>query len=179
MTEQVILVDENDNEIGTEEKLKAHKEGKLHRAFSIFVFNSKGEMMIHRRAKAKYHSGGLWTNTCCSHPRPGEELSGAVHRRLKEEMGFDCGLKEVFNFTYKVNFGKLFEHEVDHVFVGEFNGKPTPDPEEVDDWKWVGVEELKKDMKANPDKYTYWFKIALEELEKRGELGASGNYQNT
>ncbi|MCX6767309.1 MAG: isopentenyl-diphosphate Delta-isomerase [Candidatus Micrarchaeota archaeon] len=163
--EQVVLVDEKDREIGTGEKMAVHREGKLHRAFSIFVFNSKGELMIHRRAKEKYHSGGLWTNTCCSHPRPGEKLEEAVHRRLKEEMGLDCPLKEVFHFVYKVKFGNgLFEHELDHVFTGKYDGNPKPDPEEVEDWKWVGMLELEKDVKKNPDNYTYWFKAALPKL---------------
>ena len=161
MEEKVILLDESGKEIGEEEKIKAHREGKLHRAFSIFVFNSKGQLMIHQRAKGKYHSGGLWTNTCCSHPRPGEKLEEAIHRRLKEEMGFDCDLKEIFSFTYKAKLGELFEHEHDHVFIGTFNGEPEPNPGEVEDWKWIGPEELKKDMEENPDKYTYWFKEAF------------------
>src|SRR4030042_2763439 len=126
--EKIILVDENDREIGTEEKLKTHEQGKLHRAFSIFVFNSKGELLLQRRAKGKYHSGGLWTNTCCSHPREGEKLEEAVHRRLKQEMGLDCPLKEAFSFIYKVRFENgLFEHELDHVFIGRVDGKPVPD----------------------------------------------------
>lgn len=162
---EVILVDENDNEIGTGEKIKTHKEGKLHRAFSIFVFNSKGQLLLQRRAKSKYHSGGLWTNTCCSHPIPDEPIEKTVHRRLKEEMGFDCELKEIFSFTYKVNFDNdLFEHEYDHVFVGKFNGKPNPNPEEVDEWKWVDVEELKKDIQENPDNYSYWLKASIDKV---------------
>lgn len=161
MEEKVVLLDKGLKEAGEEEKLKAHREGKLHRAFSIFVFSSKGELMLHRRAGGKYHSGGLWTNTCCSHPRPGEKLEEAVHRRLKFEMGFDCPLKEIFSFTYKVKLGGLFEHEHDHVFVGTFNGEPRPNPEEADAWKWISMEELKKDVEENPDKYTYWFREAL------------------
>ena len=161
MEEKVILLDENLKEAGSEEKMKAHREGKLHRAFSIFVFNSRGEMMIHQRAGGKYHSAGLWTNTCCSHPRPGEKLEEAAHRRLKEEMGFDTELKEVFSFTYKVKLGELFEHEHDHVFVGTFDGEPKPNPEEVGDWKWADPEEVRKDLEENPDRYTYWFREAL------------------
>jgi len=164
--EKVILLDENLNEIGSEEKMVAHQKGMLHRAFSIFVFNSKGQLMIHRRAKGKYHSGGLWTNTCCSHPRPGEKTGEAAHRRLKEEMGFDCPLKEVFSFTYKVKLGNLFEHEHDHVFVGTFDGEPQPDPQEVEDWKWADLGELERDVKENPDRYTYWFKQALPRVIK-------------
>jgi len=164
MTE-VILVDENDNEIGTEEKMKAHQEGKLHRAFSIFIFNSKGELLLQKRAKSKYHSGGLWSNTCCSHPMPGEALEKTVHRRLKEEMGFDCELKEIFSFTYKAKFDNgLIEHEYDHVFIGKFDGKPTPNPEEVDEWKWIDVEELKKGIQENPDNYTYWLKASIDKI---------------
>ncbi|MBU0898276.1 MAG: isopentenyl-diphosphate Delta-isomerase [Nanoarchaeota archaeon] len=163
--ERVVLVDENDNEIGTEEKMKAHQEGKLHRAISVFIFNSKSEMMIHKRADDKYHCGGLWTNTCCSHPRQGETYEESAKRRLKEEMGFEADLKDIFNFTYKVEFDNgLTEHEYDHVFVGTFDGEPNPDPKEVDNWKWVNVEELLNDMKENPDIYTYWFKEIAEKV---------------
>ncbi len=125
--EEVILVDENDNELGKEEKLKAHKEGKLHRCFSILIFNSKEELLIQKRAKNKYHSGGLWANTCCSHPKPGEDTEIAAHRRLKEEFGFDCELKQLFNFTYKKTFDNgLTENEFDHVFIGITNSEPIP-----------------------------------------------------
>ena len=162
---EVILVDENDEEVGTEEKIKTHREGKLHRAFSIFVLNPKGELLLQRRAKIKYHSGGLWTNTCCSHPSPGETLEEAVHRRLKEEMGFDCELEEIFSFTYQVKFDNdLFENEYDHVFIGKFDGEPTPNPEEVDEWKWIDLEELKKDIQENPDSYTYWLKQSIDKV---------------
>jgi isopentenyl-diphosphate delta-isomerase len=165
MKEKVILVDKNDKEVGIGEKMETRLTGKLHRAFSIFIFNSQGELLLQKRAKTKYHSGGLWTNTCCSHPRPGELTEKAAHRRLQEEMGFDCQLKEISSFTYKVKFSNdLFEHEYDHVFVGEFNGQPIPNPEEVDDWKWVDLVELKKDIQENPDQYTYWFKIALDKV---------------
>lgn len=162
--EEVVLVDENDNEVGSGEKMQVHREGRLHRAFSIFVFNSQGKMLIHKRASSKYHSPGLWTNTCCSHPRPGEELEEAVHRRLQEEMGFDCELKEILHFVYKVKFNGLSEHELDHVFVGRCDAEPKPDPQEVEEWKWIDVQELLKDIQENPDSYTYWFKIALEKL---------------
>ena len=128
--EKVILVDENDKETGVEEKIKAHKDGKLHRAFSIFVFNIKGELLLQKRAKEKYHSGGLWSNTCCGHPRPNESLEGAAHRRLKEEMGFECALVHLKSagFIYKVKVNDLFEYEYDHIFVGKFNQAPLPHP---------------------------------------------------
>lgn len=165
MEDMIILVDENDNIIGADEKIRVHKDGKLHRAFSIFVFNEKGELLLHRRNKKKYHSGGLWTNTCCSHPREGENTDDAAHRRLKEEMGFDCELKEIFSFTYKVKFKEdLYEHEYDHVFIGRFDGNPDPDPEEVEEWAWMTLEELKIDIKLNPDKYTYWLKESINKI---------------
>ena len=165
--EEVILVDESDNEIGKEEKLKAHKEGKLHRCFSILVFNPKEELLIQKRSKNKYHSGGLWANTCCSHPKPGEITEIAAHRRLKEEFGFDCELKPIFNFTYKKTFDNgLIEHEFDHVFMGVTNSKPQPNKEEIEDFKWVPIEELKKDIKENPENYAYWFKIIVDKLKK-------------
>jgi isopentenyl-diphosphate delta-isomerase len=165
MPEYILTVDENDNVTGKEEKIKTHREGRLHRAFSIFVFNSKGELLLQKRAKSKYHSSGLWTNTCCSHQRAGENLEEAVHRRLKEEMGFDCELKEAFTFTYRVKFDNgLSENEYDHVFFGKFDGKPEPNPKEVDDWKWVSLEELRKDIQKNPDDYTYWLKVSIDKV---------------
>ncbi len=163
MTERVILVDENDNQIGTEEKMKAHELGQLHRAFSIFIYNSEGKMLLQQRAKVKYHSGGLWTNTCCSHPRDGETLNEAVHRRLVEEMGFDCEMKEEYDFIYKAVLDHgLTEHELDHVFSGTFDGEIKPNPEEVESFKWVTLEELQKDVVENSEKYTEWFKIILK-----------------
>jgi isopentenyl-diphosphate delta-isomerase len=163
--EKVILVDENDNQIGTEEKIKAHQEGKLHRCFSIVVFNSKKELLIQKRTEDKYHSSGLWTNTCCSHPIPGEDTKEAAHRRLKQEMGFDCDLKESFTFIYKRKFNNgLTEHEYDHVFIGEFEGSPNPNPEEVSDWKWITRKELENDIQKNPNNYTYWFKILIDKI---------------
>lgn len=162
---EVILVDENDKKVGTEEKIRVHKEGKLHRAFSIFVFNSEGKLLLQKRAKSKYHSGGLWSNTCCSHPKPNESLEKAIHKRLKTEMGFDCELEEIFNFIYSAEFENgLSESEYDHVFKGEFNGKPDPNPNEAEDWKWISLEELKKDMERNPDKYTYWFRASIDRV---------------
>jgi len=163
---KIILVNKKDNEIGIEEKIKAHKEGKLHRSFSIFIFNREGELLIQKRAKSKYHSPGLWSNTCCSHPRPGKNLEDETKRRLKEEMGFECNLREIFSLIYKAKVGNLIEHEFDHVFLGKFNGEPRPNPEEVEDWKWVNLTELKKDIKENPQKYTFWFKKILKKYSR-------------
>jgi len=161
--EKVILVNKKDEQIGIEEKLKAHRQGKLHRCFSVLIFNSKGELLIQQRAKSKYHSPGLWANTCCSHPRPGEDLKTAVKRRLKEEMGIKASnLKEFFTFIYKAKIGNLIEHELDHVFAGKFNGKPKPNKKEVQDFKWVNLQELKRDMKKYPRKYAFWFKRILK-----------------
>ncbi|HEX4919335.1 MAG TPA: isopentenyl-diphosphate Delta-isomerase [Candidatus Bathyarchaeia archaeon] len=171
MTETIVLVDEKDRPVGYEEKIAAHTNGgKLHRAFSIFVFNSKGEILLQQRAGAKYHFPGLWSNSCCSHPLKGEELEKAVHRKLKQEFGFDTELKEVFTFTYEATDpeSRLTEHEFDHAFVGRYDGVPKPNPEEIQDWKWTTPANLKKDLKANPKKFTPWFPIALERLEKKG-----------
>lgn len=162
MAERVVLVDESDKKLGTEDKLKAHRKGKLHRAFSIFVFNKKKELLLQKRAESKYHCGGLWTNTCCSHPRPDENLEEAAERRIKEEMGFKCEMERIFSFVYRAEFDNgLTEHELDHVFLGEYDGNPDPNPEEVGDWKWVKPQKLKKDIQENPEKYTPWFKKCL------------------
>lgn len=160
--EEVILVDSNDNKIGTMEKLEAHEKGLLHRAFSIFVFNEFGELLLQRRALHKYHSGGLWTNTCCSHQRPGESNEEAARRRLMEEMGFDTELKDKFSFVYKCDMGNgLTEHEYDHVLFGRFNGIPDPNPSEVSAWKYLSLEQIEKEMETNPLTYTEWFKICF------------------
>ncbi|MFH1173266.1 MAG: isopentenyl-diphosphate Delta-isomerase, partial [bacterium] len=144
---QVILVDKNNRKIGVAEKVKAHQLGLLHRAFSIFVFNSKGELLLQQRAKEKYHSGKLWSNTVCSHPRPGETYNIAVHRRLKEEMGFDCPLKKSFCFIYNTGFKNgLMENEYDCVFIGRFNGLPKPNKSEVMAYRWVSLKDLRKDL---------------------------------
>lgn len=165
--EQVILVDQSDTAIGTMEKLQAHEEGRLHRAFSVFVFNSNNELMLHKRASSKYHSGGLWTNTCCSHPRPGEDIMDAAYRRLDEEMGFTCELQLEFSFIYKAKLDNdLTEHELDYVITGRFDGTPKLNYEEAEDWKWVSIPDVKKDLEINSEKYTYWFKIAFEQLFK-------------
>jgi isopentenyl-diphosphate Delta-isomerase len=159
MPHDVILVDEHDNEIGTGEKLLVHEQGRLHRSFSIFVFNEQGEVLLQQRAKTKYHSGGLWSNTCCSHPKPGEATLDAAHRRLKEEMGFDAELKEVFEFVYKVALDHgLTEYEYDHVCIGTFSGTPAPNPEEVGDYKYMSMEDLKQDISNHPELYTYWLR---------------------
>jgi len=155
----VVLVDKNDNEVGVEEKILAHKKGLLHRAFSIFVFDNSKNLLIQKRSQSKYHSPGLWSNTCCSHPRPGEDLELAVHRRLKEEMGFDCELEEKFIFYYKVKFeNDLFEHENDHIFVGNYQGEVFSNREEVEKYRWVSWDFLLNDIDKNPEIYTFWFK---------------------
>lgn len=157
----VIIVDKKDKETGKEEKIKAHQEGKLHRAFSIFIFNKKGELLLQKRAASKYHSPCLWSNTCCSHPRPGFDLKGEAKKRLKEEMGLEVDLKEIFTFVYRVKIGKLIEHEFDHIFIGKFNEDPKPNGKEVKEWRWISKKDLKKALKENPEKYTSWFKIIL------------------
>jgi isopentenyl-diphosphate delta-isomerase len=165
MEDKVILVDANDQEIGSAEKSKAHREGALHRAFSIFVFNADGKLLLQKRTIRKYHSGGLWSNTCCSHPRLHEPLVEAAHRRLGEEMGINCELGEIFSFTYKVQFADdLFEHEYDHVLVGQYEGEPTPSPEEVDDWMWIDLKGLREDIQQHPDRYTYWLRLCIDRV---------------
>lgn len=165
---KVILVDETDREVGTEEKLKAHVDGKMHRAFSIFVFNTRGELLLQRRAAGKYHSGGLWTNTCCSHPKPGEAVIDAAHRRLKEEMGFDCPLRKIFSFTYHVKFDSKFsEHEYDHVLIGEFDGQPKINLDEVEEYCWVKPEQLLTMTTENPEEYSYWLLQCYKEVFKQ------------
>lgn len=160
--EQVILVNENDLEIGTMEKLEAHQKGLLHRAFSVLIFNSRGELLIQQRAKNKYHSPGLWTNTCCSHPRPNESITNAAQRRLKEEMGIDTPLVLSHKFLYKVDFENgLIENEMDYVFSGTFNDPPAINPEEVNDWKFIPLNDLKLWMNQNPNLFTHWFKIIM------------------
>ena len=161
--EKVILVNEKDEQIGLMEKIEAHEKALLHRAFSVFVFNEKNELMIQQRALSKYHSPGLWTNTCCSHQREGETNIDAGKRRLQEEMGFSTDLKDTISFIYKAPFDNgLTEHEFDHILVGNFEGEPNLNPDEVAAWKWVSLEDLKEDMKKNPDIYTEWFKIIFD-----------------
>ena len=162
MIESVILVDEHDNEVGSMEKMEAHRKGLLHRAFSVLLFNSKGEMLLQQRAANKYHSAGLWTNACCSHPRPGERMEEAVRRRLREEMGIDIKPEYAYKFLYRVNLEDLTEYEFDHVFVGHFNGAPLPNTKEVQSWKYENLTSLKEDIFRNPDAYTYWFRLILD-----------------
>lgn len=162
MEERVVLVDENDAEVGTLEKQRAHLEGRLHRALSVFVLNSRGEMLLQRRAPGKYHSGGLWTNTCCSHPRPGEAVDEAARRRLREEMGIDTDLTLVFEFVYRADVGPgLVEHEYDHVFIGRYDGQPRPSADEVDGWRWVPVHEVARQVRDDPDAFTPWFRVVF------------------
>ncbi len=163
--EQVILVNANDEPIGLMNKLEAHEKAVLHRAFSVFVLNDKNEVMLQQRAHHKYHSPLLWTNTCCSHQRAGETNIQAGKRRLEEEMGFVTELKELFHFIYKAPFDNgLTEHELDHVMIGYYNGEPAINPEEVEGWKWMDIEAIRKDMKNHPDRYTVWFKIIFDEF---------------
>lgn len=170
MEQQLILVDEKDQIVGTAGKAAVHQKGLLHQAFSVLIFNTKDELLLQQRAKNKYHCGGLWTNTCCSHPRPGETTLGAGQRRLFEEMGLHCQLKEVFSFRYRVAFSNgLIENEYDHVLVGKSNDQPKTDSKEVEKWKWVEMKTLKKDIKANPEIYTYWFKLLIKKLPKEPE----------
>ena len=165
--DSVILVDENDTEIGSMEKLEAHKQGLLHRAFSILLFNSKGELLIQQRSSEKYHSPNLWTNTCCSHPRPGESVVNAAHRRLLEEMGIQTELKLAFKFTYRVVMDNgLIENEVDYVFTGSFDGNPELNIDEVSDYKYVSVDAIKSDIRINGENYTSWFKLLLSHFSK-------------
>lgn len=161
--EMVILVDHNDVAIGTMEKMEAHRKGQLHRAFSVLVFNTKGEMLLQKRASDKYHSGGLWTNACCSHPLPGEKMEDAARRRLREEMGIDIQPEFAYKFIYKINLDQdLIEHECDYVFKATFSGSPCINTAEVEDWKFVDLAWLRADVQNHPEAYTYWFKLILE-----------------
>lgn len=161
--EKVILVDTADTPLGTMPKMEAHEKAVLHRAFSVFIFNQKGELMLQQRALHKYHSPGLWTNTCCSHQRLGETNIEAGKRRLFEEMGFSVPLQELFSFIYKAPFDNgLTEHELDHVMVGYFEAEPTINPEEVAAWKWISLEKLEQDLSRKPENYTVWFKIIFD-----------------
>jgi isopentenyl-diphosphate delta-isomerase len=178
MYESVILVDKNDTMLGTMEKIAAHRSGMLHRAISVFVFDHDRNVLLQKRAMHKYHSGGMWSNTCCSHPRPGEGLEAAANRRLKEEMGLNCQLIRVFTFTYFANLGNgLFEHELDHVFLGVTSEVPKPNPDEVSDFAYRTSDEILVDLKQNPDQYTEWFKICFEQVLKySSQLPKNENY---
>ncbi len=170
-TEEVILVNEADEEVGTMEKMEAHQKALLHRAFSVFLFNSTGEMLLQQRAMCKYHSGGLWTNACCSHPRPGESVESAASRRTREELGIEPDISKAFSFTYRADFDNgLTEHEFDHVFVGRYDGDLFPDPGEVSDTRYLSMEEIRHDLTDNPSKYTEWFKIAFRQVEEHIQI---------
>jgi isopentenyl-diphosphate Delta-isomerase len=163
--ERVILVNALDEEIGTEGKLRAHQRGLLHRAFSVFVFDHQGRVLLQRRAAAKYHSGGLWSNTCCGHPRPGELVTNAAARRLSEEMGINCELLPRSTFTYRADLaGGLVEHEIDHLLTGTFQGSPMPNPDEVEGWGWMPFDRLVLECAAEPSRYSAWLPMALAAL---------------
>ncbi len=163
--EKVLLVDKNDSLLGVMEKIEAHQKGLLHRAFSVFIINDKGELMLQKRASDKYHSPNLWTNTCCSHQRLGESNIEAGNRRLKEEMGIECKLTEIFSFIYQSDFENgLSEHEYDYVMIGYYNASPKINSNEVNDWKWINISQLKADIASKPQDYTIWFKIIFEKF---------------
>jgi isopentenyl-diphosphate delta-isomerase len=162
LNEEVILVNEQDEQTGTIEKMEAHRKALLHRAFSIFIFNTKGEMLLQQRAMGKYHSPGMWTNTCCSHPRPGEDVEEAARRRLKEEMGIETSLKKIFDFIYRTEFENgLTEYEFDHVYTGISGTQLKPDKQEVHDYCFRSMEDIELDLIRSPEKYSSWFKIAF------------------
>lgn len=163
MEEHVILVDELDNEIGTMPKLEAHQKNQLHRAFSVFIWNSKNEMLLQKRASGKYHSPNLWTNACCSHPRQNESTIDAAHRRLQEEIGITTKLTHSFQFIYQVAFDNdLFEHELDHVLIGKYDANPILNIDEVSEFRWVRMEDLQQEIEQAPSTFTYWFKYIID-----------------
>lgn len=165
MKEELILVNENDQVVGVGEKIHIHQTGALHRAFSVYIFNSSDQLLLQKRSSTKYHSKGLWTNTCCGHPRLGESIEEASRRRLGEEMGFDCEVRKVFEFIYHAKLDNgLYEHEFDHVMIGRFNDSPTPNREEVDEWKWVDLTTVRLDMEKHAEDYTYWFRVSFDQL---------------
>ena len=169
--EKVVLVDREDNILGEMEKMEAHRSGGLHRAISVLVFNQKGEMLIHQRAHHKYHSGGLWSNACCSHPRLGEGYEEAAHRRIQEEMGFDLPLTAVDKFIYKAELdGGLWEHELDQLFVGQFTGAPNANPDEVADYRYLSLGELNRELDSHPERFTEWFKLLMERYPRAVDL---------
>lgn len=162
MDDQVILVNEKDEPMGIMDKLEAHQKGLLHRAFSIFIFNNAGQLLLQRRAKDKYHSPGLWTNTCCSHPKPEESTLDAAKRRLKEEMGIETSLEKKFDFIYRAQLDNdLIEYEFDHVYTGQFNSNPILNLNEVSEYRWVSIHELKNEIEQHPEEYSEWLKIAI------------------
>ncbi len=166
--EYVVLVDSEDTEIGVMDKIQAHKEGKLHRAISVLIFNSKQQLLLQKRAAIKYHSPGLWSNTCCSHPRQNEKNHQAASRRLKEEMGLDCHLNFLFNLTYKLNLeDNLIEHEYDYIYVGQSDTLPNPDSKEVSEWRYEDIQSIEREIKLNPHAFTPWFKLIMEQFKTR------------
>ena len=174
--EHVLLVDKNDNQLGLMEKIEAHKRALLHRAFSVFILNNKNELLLQKRAFDKYHSPGLWTNGCCSHPRNGEDIIDAGKRRLIEEMGIETNLSHMLSFIYKAKFDNgLTEHELDHVLIGKYDKTPTININEVSDWKWVNLHVLKQDILENPCNYTAWFKIIFEKFYKNYLINESNS----
>ena len=171
MADEVILVNQGNEPIGVGEKIEVHLTGALHRAFSIFTFNSSGELLLQKRAKTKYHSKSLWSNTCCGHPKPGETINEAAHRRLEEEMGFDCELRTVFTFLYKARIdNRFFEHEYDHVLTGLFDGEPILNTSEAEEWMYVDLSTLRRDIQKRPTDYSYWLRLLLMNPEFLSEL---------
>jgi isopentenyl-diphosphate Delta-isomerase len=172
--ESVVLVDAGDRELGTMSKLLAHQEGRLHRAVSVLVRDRTGALLLQRRAAEKYHSPGLWSNSCCGHPRPGESPLAAATRRLREELGIECELAHAFTFSYEAALGEgMREHEVDHVFVGQTDDAPVPDPAEVGEWRRVQPELLRREMDASPETFTVWFRVLMERIYGRDPFGAT------
>ena len=162
-TDHIVIVDENDLEIGVGEKLLVHLHGIQHRAFSVFVINAKGQLLLQRRAMDKYHSAGLWTNTCCSHALPNTDIETVVHERIQAEMGFDCPIQWLFKFSYKVGFENgLIENEIDHVYLGFYDGNPLPEPSEVCEWKWLSFAEIVNEIEQKPEDFTYWFRHVFQ-----------------
>jgi len=171
MTEDIILVDKEDQQIGTGEKMEVHRKGMLHRAFSVFVWNKEGHLMVQQRAKTKYHTPGLWSNTCCSHPKPGETVEQAAKRRLEEEMGFSCDLNEEMSIIYHTQFDNdLIEHEYDHVLFGHYDGTPVINPEEVHSWKWMSINDIHREVRLHPELYTVWFRIIIDRLKNENVI---------
>ena len=171
ISQEVILVDENDREIGTMDKMEAHQQGKLHRAFSVFIFNPNKELLIQRRAEGKYHSAGLWTNTCCSHPAPNETVIDAANRRLEEEMGMKANLSPLFQFTYNaVLENQLTEYELDHVLIGFSDEEPQINAKEVSEYRWVTLSQIEKDLASTPEQFTVWFLKIMQEYQDYFQL---------
>lgn len=169
--DQVLLVNEKDEAVGTMGKMEAHQVGALHRAFSVFLFDEQGRLLIQKRAAGKYHSAGLWTNTCCSHPRPDETVQDAAQRRLMEEMGIDTPVEHRFSFLYKASFENgLHEHELDHVFFGYWSSGAEPHPDEAEDWKYIGLDELDADMRQHPEHYTVWLRTCWDRVREQLQI---------